>query len=298
MGYIYKITNKINGKVYIGQTIRTIQDRWKEHIRYSFTTEKGKSYNSILHKAIRKYGVDAFDIEEVEHCDNDSVIEREEYWIKYYNSAKGGYNISLGGHGYKKCSDDEILRYWDEGKTVKEISELMPLCNDTISRRLKSMGVLPEEILARKHLARRGIWPGTRYATKVYAVYQYDLDGNFIREFESTKSACETLGLKYLRTSEKTYGRVIAGYQWRKFKADNIGKPKERNFNNGFKRKVVKANDNFGVEEVFKSVKSASDSVGVCKAAIINVCRGKHEKCRGFRWFYYEDAVAKGIIAS
>lgn len=55
IGYIYKITNKINGKVYIGKTTKTVQERWKEHLRESRTE---RSENRPLYRAIRKYGVD------------------------------------------------------------------------------------------------------------------------------------------------------------------------------------------------------------------------------------------------
>lgn len=61
MGYIYKITNNINSKVYIGQTIGTIEKRFNEHKRAAI---KGCHY--ALHRAIKKYGIDNFSVEEIE----------------------------------------------------------------------------------------------------------------------------------------------------------------------------------------------------------------------------------------
>ena len=82
MPYIYKITNLINNKVYIGKT----------------SHEKRPLYD-----AFNKYGIENFSIEEIEQVENDDIAsEREKYWIQYYNSYVGfnncnGYNATLGG---------------------------------------------------------------------------------------------------------------------------------------------------------------------------------------------------------
>ena len=96
-GIIYKITNKINGKVYIGQTIQKGGfDR-----RYCHDLSKN-THNEHLRMSIKKYGIDNFYINK----EFDVAFSREELdikeilWIKYYKSTneKYGYNISLGGH--------------------------------------------------------------------------------------------------------------------------------------------------------------------------------------------------------
>ena len=93
MGFIYKITNLINGKVYIGQTSRTIKERYKEH-KKAF-----KKKNVALYCAMRKYGINNFKIEQIEKCDNTLLNEREIYWIAKYksNNSKIGYNETNGG---------------------------------------------------------------------------------------------------------------------------------------------------------------------------------------------------------
>lgn len=88
--WIYKITNSINNKIYIGQSKNPIR-RYKEHILES------KKENAIgLHAAIKKYGKDAFNIEIIEGP-IENYNEREKYWIKYYNSYLDGYNLTEGG---------------------------------------------------------------------------------------------------------------------------------------------------------------------------------------------------------
>lgn len=92
---IYKIENKINGKVYIGQSV-DVYRRLKKHI-----WEIG-SNNNVLYKAFRKYGIENFTYELIEECDIDKLDEREIYYIKKYNSYieaenSNGYNLNIGG---------------------------------------------------------------------------------------------------------------------------------------------------------------------------------------------------------
>ena len=113
--YIYKITNKVNGKVYIGQSIRPIEQRFQRHIN--------DAVNNILDthfaRAIRKYGKENFYIELVETCDNQTELNlREQYWIRKYDSINNGYNETdatskCGGNTYMSKTESEM----------KEISE-------------------------------------------------------------------------------------------------------------------------------------------------------------------------------
>jgi len=88
---IYKATNKINGKIYIGQTIRTLEYRWAQHCR-----DKRKT---ALHSTIKKYGKDAFKLEILSKCKSIKEMNyKEEYYIKLLNTlAPNGYNLSTGG---------------------------------------------------------------------------------------------------------------------------------------------------------------------------------------------------------
>lgn len=89
---IYKITNRINGKIYIGQTIRPLSVRLKQHLA------RGES---LVSKAIKKYGIDNFVIEQIDAANSiSSLNEKEIYWIKYNDCiSPNGYNISQGGFG-------------------------------------------------------------------------------------------------------------------------------------------------------------------------------------------------------
>lgn len=109
---IYKITNNINGKIYIGQSI-DIEHRWNEH-------QKAKT-NFYLHNAIRKYGIENFDFEIIEECEEHLLNSREIFWIDYYDSYNNGYNLTTGGEGTRghKMSDEgkKILSKSHRGKS-------------------------------------------------------------------------------------------------------------------------------------------------------------------------------------
>jgi group I intron endonuclease len=95
MGIIYKHTNIITGKSYIGRTIFSIEKRWKSHIS---SAKNGSTYD--FHESIRKYGESNFISEILEECKESDIINREEYWIKYYDTYNNGYNMNEGGSGY------------------------------------------------------------------------------------------------------------------------------------------------------------------------------------------------------
>lgn len=89
-GIVYKITNLINGKCYIGITTRTLKQRFVEHCKA----------DSGIGKAIRKYGVDNFYKQVIDTADNyEELMYLEVEYIKIYNSYKSGYNQTLGGDG-------------------------------------------------------------------------------------------------------------------------------------------------------------------------------------------------------
>jgi hypothetical protein len=102
---IYKINNNINGKIYIGQTIRTFQERfngYKNEIKFA------KKTRPIIY-ALRKYGIENFTFEVIDYADTkEELDDKERYYIKFYNSADRnfGYNIELGGNGPGKHSEE------------------------------------------------------------------------------------------------------------------------------------------------------------------------------------------------
>ena len=120
MAYIYKITNDINDKLYIGKTQLTVEERFKEHCKDAFKPCEEKR---PLYAAMRKYGIEHFHIETIEETNEPN--EREQYWIEFYGSFKYGYNATLGGDGKRYCDYDLIYTLYQEGKTIKEIAQIL-----------------------------------------------------------------------------------------------------------------------------------------------------------------------------
>lgn len=97
LGLIYLVTNIKNGKTYVGQTIHSLARRRIQHIQKS--KRQIGSYFSLLHKAIRKYGIDNFVWRVLEKCTQGELNKREQFYIQQYRSYcnVGGYNLTLGG---------------------------------------------------------------------------------------------------------------------------------------------------------------------------------------------------------
>ena len=105
---IYKITNKANGKIYVGQSI-DIEERWKQHRWKAFNCNE-VGYHSAIHAAMRKYGLDNFAYEVLEQCAAEELDEKERYWISFLDSiAPNGYNILVGGQGIRAKEREKIF---------------------------------------------------------------------------------------------------------------------------------------------------------------------------------------------
>lgn len=143
-GYIYLITNKINNKKYVGQTIMTVQNRWLKHCSRAKVLDAPTGIDG----AIKKYGKENFEIETILECPTDELDKWEIYYIKYYDTYQGngknlGYNITTGGQLGYVCNidEDEMLQMYSNGKTIVELADYYNCSIRTISNRLKKYNV-------------------------------------------------------------------------------------------------------------------------------------------------------------
>lgn len=104
MGYIYKITNTVNNKVYIGQTIRTVEERYQRHLYEARCHTNRPLYDSMNH-----HGVDNFTVEILVEAPNERLNELEAFYISEYNSTDpaAGYNLTTGGDSCRVCLSEE-----------------------------------------------------------------------------------------------------------------------------------------------------------------------------------------------
>ena len=145
MSEIYVITNKVNGKQYVGKTNRSAETRFKEHKHEML---QDRSYQRPLYRAMRKYGADNFDMEIVSIGLSPQEAEQQEIdLIHELGTFNKGYNATIGGDGktYRLVSDEDIAYlvdlYTRENLLVREISILVGADVTTISNRLKEAGV-------------------------------------------------------------------------------------------------------------------------------------------------------------
>ena len=91
---IYKITNKQNNKVYIGQTINSLEARWKRHQ----TDALNNIIDTHFARAIKYYGADNFEVEIIDTASSqEELTQKEYYWIDYYQASINGYNENDDG---------------------------------------------------------------------------------------------------------------------------------------------------------------------------------------------------------
>ena len=132
-GFIYKITNTINGKSYIGQTIQNVKERFYQHC----ATKCSKAVsNMAIHRAIKKYGKSNFTVEVIEEIDSANLNDRERYWIKCYNSYNNGYNSTKGGQdgckSFKDLDIESIIKEYNTGKSLRTLGTIFKVDKQTI----------------------------------------------------------------------------------------------------------------------------------------------------------------------
>ena len=191
-GFIYKITNIINGKSYIGQTIQDVKNRFYQHC----ATKCNKAVlNMVIHKSIKKYGKSNFTIEVIEEIDSTNLNDREKYWIRYYDSYNNGYNSTKGGQDgiklFKNLDTKSIIREYKFGKSLREIGRLFNVDKQTI-----------KDLLVRNNINLR--------TTRTYKLSQVDRE-NIIKDLSLGLSRKEIISKWHI--SKSYLSQLINGYR-------------------------------------------------------------------------------------
>ena len=191
-GFIYKITNKINGKSYIGQTIQNVKERFYQHCA---TKCSQAVLNMVIHKAITKYGKSNFTIEVIEEVESANLNDRERYWIRYYDSYNNGYNSTEGGQDgiklFKNLDTESIVREYKSGKSLREIGRLFNVDKQTI-----------KDLLVRNNINLR--------TTKTYKLSQKDRE-DIIKDLSLGLSRKEIISKWHI--SKAYLSQLINGYR-------------------------------------------------------------------------------------
>ena len=191
-GFIYKITNTINGKFYIGQTIQNVKERFYQHC----ATKCSKAVsNMAIHRAIKKYGKSNFTVEVIEEIDSANLNDRERYWIKYYNSYNNGYNSTKGGQDgckpFKDLDVESIIKEYNTGKSLRTLGTIFKVDKQTI-----------KDLLVRNNINLR--------TTKTYKLSQKDRE-DIIKDLSLGFSRKEIISKWHI--SKGYLSQLINGYR-------------------------------------------------------------------------------------
>ena len=168
---IYKITNLMNNKVYIGLTTTPLNNRWCAHIR-----ESRKSHLH-LYSAMRKYGIDSFKIEQIDSADSiEKLGELERYYIKLYktDNPEFGYNNTRGGESNQ----------WDANPrtklTVEDVIKIRTLYAECKISRSKCWSLFKDKISFSAFIK---IWTGDTWKGIMPEVYTKENKIKHIQSF-------------------------------------------------------------------------------------------------------------------
>jgi group I intron endonuclease len=230
---IYKITNP-TGKIYIGKSI----DIEKRHYQY----EKGHmKQQTALYNSVKKYGWNNHKVEILKECEEDKLNELESYYISYYNSVEKGLNLTYGGDGGRKSDI-----------TKQRISTSM--------------------------MGKRGPYNVNN------PVYQYDLEGNFIKEWKNPKTAVDNMGLS--RGEIKAVldtNNTVHGYRFTSIKVEKLNPTTKWN---GIKKKVLEYDLEGNFVKEWGCAREASKILNIAIQHITAVCRGEINKTHNRKFTY------------
>ena len=303
---IYKITNIINGKSYIGQST-DIHRRWKNEITDSKCIN-ANSYNYPLMKAFRKYGIDNFKFEVIEECNNEELNQREIYWIDHFDTFFHGYNQTLGGDTSIRQPKENVIGVISDlintDMLHKDIAIKWNMSTEMVQgintgRYWKHNADYP---LQKRKIAKisyckncgKEITKGSKLCLNCYESLRaensnkpskdalirnlYDYNGNFTKvgqiynvSSNSVKKWCMKYGIPNKSSDYKT-------------KREKRAKEKIRPFKMG----VIQLDVETGSEiKAFDSISKAAESLGLnnkCCTHISDVCKGKRITAYGYKW--------------
>lgn len=300
-GFIYVITNSVNGKQYVGQTIRTINKRWGDHLR----KQKYNKDNQYLYTAMHKYGKDNFSIKQIEKIEckaKDELLntlnQKEIYYIDFYNTRKpNGYNMTDGGvlmpntfPQKSVCNYDLERNLVHEFESISEAARYYDISESDISfcchrKKLK--------------IVNGYIWrfKGDDYDVKTIklntrVVLQYNLSGNLLHKYNGVQDAEKSTGLHNIGGCCTGKYYTVGGYVWR-FLGDDFNK---------YKVSEQYTIDMYDIEKnfikSFKSAKEASKETKIPASNITKSCKIDNYTAGGYFWIKSTDDISKKHLSN
>lgn len=295
-GYIYCITNIVNGKCYVGQTIRTIADRWKDHRYAAANGEDG----SILYRAIRLYGVESFRVEEL--CKitantpeelHSALNDQESHYIAKLGTYKpDGYNMTLGGQNAANVekgvicvmSNGDVVAKYRSAADAGRMTGIKPYnitmaCRDSSTHSSCGYFWYYDTDIA----ADVGGNIGVQKLHRNKPVRQFTTDGVLVAMYNSPAEASNLTDIDAGKIRSVCNGKRMSagGYIWSYFDVIDGYNPQKNRV------KAVQQMDMSGnVINVFDSIRRAEAELGIDHSLISACCKGKRKSTGGYRWAF------------
>ena len=287
--YIYKATNRINGMSYIGQSMQPEERIYQHH-----TDRRNK--NSIFHRAIDKYGADAFTWTVLVKVDGkENANKAEKYLIKRENTLKpNGYNMTKGGDGGSMWNVKPVVqltlngefvnRYEssaDAGRNGYEQSDVNACCRGAIQTCKGYIFMFESDY--KEHGPKRWF---KRMPNNAKPIIQCDLDGNFIKRFPMIADAEKELGIGHniIVSCAKGRYKTAHGYIFvyeENFPIKNLKKHAHKKKG----RKVAKVDKDTGeILAVYDRMTDAAREFGGSHKGIHKVVDNPDKTYYGFKW--------------
>ena len=283
MGYIYKITNILNQKSYIGKTIRDPEIRWNEH------KQDSKHPNLPLQRAFKKYGINSFSFEIIEEVKEELLDEREKYYIKKFNTYKQGYNATLGGEGgithtLPKEEIEKILTLWKQKYTISQISKITGHSFSAIQNHIKKTGITNEQykkqIKLNKNKALKNIKLRERQNSKKENKFTKEQEKNIFEDFNNFYS-CTYISKKIKCSYKKLYNFLKNFYT----EEEIIARSKIKT---SLSKKYYKYTlDDIFIKEYKNREELKQDYTESQIKVIQNCARGAKKNAYGYKWSYF-----------
>ena len=317
---VYVHINKVNGKRYVGITSRKPKTRWGN----------GNDYGAYFYNAIQKYGWDNF--EHIVLCSKKSEREAkniEKYLIKNWNTKSPyGYNCTDGGDGTlgfknpRPSSYKSVLQFDLEGNLIKEweslrstvkgtnrsISGIFRCCQGKANVAYGYIWMYKEEYENNRYILQQKLnmnFAKSNYRVKgdkkYFSILQYNLDGDFIKEFDTVKEVSEMLGKGFGAVCNAlSQNKIYCGFIWKyRFSSkDNISLkievPLQQIKEHPLNKKIICLEDN----KIFDTSKECADFYKLNRNSLQCVCRNEYHILKGRHFMWLDDYIKLNKVCS